>query len=527
MIHSIVTVLLHHDVRTASLEAVALALLTGAVTLISACVTSARLRLIDALTQVVDESTIRALGAVHTIEELAQPACAHYLTILKHQQGAVGRSLNVWIVALVNLTSVFSLFAAAFLVSPWLFLAPLLALPQVYLGVRSQRIAERAIDDAAPHAARIDALLQPVVHGRSGDELRLLGGTEFYRAKIAGLGKQWLAPQRKATRLIFLVELAGALLATVGLGLSLFLVMRTASVAAMAAAAFVLVRLARTGGILYYTMRMVEGTDRAVVRWCNLISLDDSVMLPDLVLHSDKNINLDHVFYSFLDGHTVLHDVSCTLPLGQTVAIVGENGSGKTTLGALLLGLRTPTSGSIHVPPHDQAAMVPQEGARLPATVANNIGVGLVVADETIAKAEQTRAALAKAHLNLEPLSTFLHPQPQAQQRGLSGGQWKRISIARAQLRTDAVIQVYDEANAALDPANAALVTDSLLTSPVAPDHIRFVITRQLGTARQATTIMVLDQGKLVGLGIHDDLMRPGVCPHYVALYESQSRGYR
>jgi ATP-binding cassette subfamily B protein len=210
-----------------------------------------------------------------------------------------------------------------------------------------------------------------------------------------------------------------------------------------------------------------------------------------------------------------LLDFSLTIEPGETVAIVGPSGAGKSTLFQLAERFYDPQAGTIKldgVPltsadPADvrrRFALVPQEGVLFAASARDNLRYGnWDASDEAIWEA--ARAANAEGFLQDLPqgLDTFLGEDGAR----LSGGQRQRMAIARALLR-DAPILLLDEATSALDAESERLVQDAL--DRLMNTRTTLVIAHRLATVRQADRIVVMDQGKIVEQGRHDELARAG-----------------
>jgi subfamily B ATP-binding cassette protein MsbA len=241
----------------------------------------------------------------------------------------------------------------------------------------------------------------------------------------------------------------------------------------------------------------------------------------------EGRIAFDHVSFSYETGVQVLHDVNLDIAPGEILALVGPSGAGKSTIFNLIPRFYDPTSGSICVDGVDlrdvqqdslreHIGIVPQETLLFGGSVIENIRYGRLDAshDDIVAAAKA-----ANAH-------DFIMALPQGYdtivgERGvrLSGGQRQRVAIARALLK-DPRILLLDEATSSLDSESERLVQEAL--DRLMQGRTTVIIAHRLSTIRVAHRIAVLDQGRLVELGTHDELMaRRGL---YQKLYDMQFR---
>jgi subfamily B ATP-binding cassette protein MsbA len=241
----------------------------------------------------------------------------------------------------------------------------------------------------------------------------------------------------------------------------------------------------------------------------------------------ERDIVYDNVSFSYEDGDPVLSEVSLTLPKGRVVALVGPSGAGKTTLADLLPRFYDPTGGRIlmdgvpltRITRRSLRALmgvVSQDTVLLNDTVHANIAYGTPGAtrDQIEAAAEAANAVAFVAQLP-KGYDTLLG------ERGtrLSGGQRQRIAIARALLR-DSPILILDEATSALDTESERLVQQAI--DRLMRERTVLVIAHRLATVRDADEIVVLDAGRVVQRGTHEELFRAGGL--YRRLYDLQFR---
>ncbi|WP_058368073.1 lipid A export permease/ATP-binding protein MsbA [Psychrobacter sp. ENNN9_III] len=235
-------------------------------------------------------------------------------------------------------------------------------------------------------------------------------------------------------------------------------------------------------------------------------------------------IQLDNVSLIYPDSTVALQDFSLDVRAGETVALVGRSGAGKSSLVNLLTRTLATTSGQITMdgmPIEDitleslraQIAMVNQQVVLFNTTVFNNIAYGSLAAKS---QAEVEAAAKdAFAHDFIMKMPQGYQSQIGAEGLQLSGGQRQRLSIARALLK-DAPILILDEATSALDNESEYFIQQAL--DNVMKDRTTLVIAHRLTTIESADRIAVLDGGRIVEIGTHNELMQKQ--GHYAQMYD-------
>ncbi|GAO72507.1 metal ABC transporter permease [Comamonas thiooxydans] len=223
-------------------------------------------------------------------------------------------------------------------------------------------------------------------------------------------------------------------------------------------------------------------------------------------------VRFENVQFAYDSARPILHDVSFTIPAGKTVAVVGPSGSGKSTLARLLFRFYDVQGGHVRIAGQDIrtvtqssvrhcVGIVPQDTVLFNDTVAYNIAYGQPGATQ-----EQVVAAAKAARIH-----DFIERTPQGYatrvgERGLklSGGEKQRVAIARTLLKNPPIL-IFDEATSALDSANERAIQNELRSA--AQGKTSLVIAHRLSTVVEAHEILVMDSGRIIERGTHEELL--------------------
>ncbi len=241
-------------------------------------------------------------------------------------------------------------------------------------------------------------------------------------------------------------------------------------------------------------------------------------------------VDFRDVSFNYKPGVPVLQNINFGVEAGNMVALVGESGAGKTTLLSLLARLYDSYTGDILIDGVDikqiksesllsQFGMVLQDSFLFSATVYENIRYGrLTATEDEIIKA----AKAANAHQFIEKLSNGYQTEVGERGSNLSGGERQRIAIARAVLRNPRVL-ILDEATSSVDSKSENLIKEAL--SNLMRGRTTFVIAHRFSTVLSADKIVVLDKGRIVATGRHEELYNNS--PVYRRLYDEQLSSFQ
>ncbi len=407
--------------------------------------------------------------------------------------------------------------------------APLIVYPLAQLGRRLRRTTRRS-QEALEHLSHVSA------ESYTGHRIvKAFGAEEREAAKFDGASERLYRTNMIVTRIVSMLPPMMELLGGVAIAVALWYGSREIAQNRLTPGAFTsflaalllmygpVKKLSRVNASLQQAIAASERIFEVLDKHTEVVEKPGAAPLAPF----RRAIEFRGVGFAYDDSHRpILRDVNLTVRAGQMIAIVGRSGAGKTTLVNLLPRFFDVTNGAILVDGVDirdvtlaslraQIAIVTQDTVLFDDTIERNIAYGLPGASR---EALESAARAANAHDFIMGLPDQYATSIGERGQRLSGGQRQRLAIARAILRNSPLL-VLDEATSALDSESELLVQHALAN--LMANRTSFVIAHRLSTIRRADAIVVMEKGRVVEVGRHEDLLvRPnGV---YARLHEMQ-----
>ena len=365
-------------------------------------------------------------------------------------------------------------------------------------------------------------------------ETRLLGAFDFFHKLFSDTmllltRKTWQAERKTA-----LLQLLLNITSFAGMAISAYMLFTATMSGEITVGAFaaVFAALGNIFSIMQEIINMHIGSmNRDIGKITNFVRMLDipewtgTEKTPDF----SKGIVAQNISFTYPGrDEPAVRDVSLTIAEGETIAIVGENGAGKSTLVRLLTGIYHPSDGKVTVGGLDTARFAPksvykgisgvfQKYQRYKMTLKDNVAISDMESPGT----ERLDTALHDADFNSESAGPDTMLSPEFDGIDLSGGQWQRLAIARGLYRQNGFI-VLDEPTSAIDPIEETKIYTQF--QHLASGKCAVVVTHRLGSAKLAHRIVVMDGGRIIDTGTHNELVaRPG---KYADMWMAQAKWY-
>lgn len=445
-----------------------------------------------------------------------------------------------------DMITVVTLAAGLFVYAPWLILLlPLSFIPSIWGETRFNTMAYMVSRWRTPERRELEYLRYIGASAETAKEIKLFGLGGFLIGRFKTLAQGIFIENR---RIAIMRAGWGAVFSTVSTfayyAAYAFIVWRTVTGEfSIGDLAFLSGSFLRLNGLfqkILLSFTQIAGQSMYLDDLFSFFEIEPTVLPPaqpkPFPVPIRQGIAFENVGFRYPEADTwVIRNLTFNLRAGETLALVGENGAGKTTIVKLLARLYDPTEGRITVDGVDLKDMAPaeihahlgvifQDFIRYSFTARDNIGVGRVEEQDNQARidaaAEQSLAdaVIAKLPRGYDQQLGRLFKQG----RDLSGGEWQKVAIARSYMR-DAELIILDEPTAALDAKAEAEVFSRF--KGLASGKTAVIISHRFSTVRMADRILVLEHGKILEAGTHEELLEKS--GRYAELFELQAAGYR
>ncbi len=480
-----------------------------------------------------------------TISQLEDPEFYDKLERARQQTTSRVNLMSESLTQIENIISMISLIAGLIYFEPWLIL--LLVLSIIPSFINEIKFSSRRYSLARSWTAErreLDYLRYIGANDQTAREVKLFGISDFIAGRFRKVSDEYY---RLNKALAVRQTSFGALFNMLGVlsyyGAYVLIILRViGGVLTIGELTFLSGSFNRLRGNLQgFFLRFTRITERALYLkdYFDFIDLavedrsGNPLPVPDVIREGFRIQNVSFAYPGA--SQNVLSDVSFELNPGEKMAFVGQNGAGKTTLIKLILRFYEPTSGEItlegvNINRYDREqyqrifGVIFQDFFKYEFTVKENIAVGNI---EELENTERIENAAERSLAN-EVIAEFESGLDQqlgrrfAQGKELSGGQWQKVALARAYMK-DAQVLILDEPTAALDAKAEYEVFQRFIG--LTKDKTSIIISHRFSTVRMADRILVLQEGRVVELGTHEELMQNKKL--YAELFELQAAGYR
>lgn len=497
-----------------------------------------------------EERIFRRAAEIPGIEHHERADFQDRMHLLRWAGSSLGSTVNGVVPILSTIARVTIVTVLLAQLHPVLVLLPVFGLPSIWFGAVTQRLIVRVNEANAEDDRRSIHLFGVATTAEAGKEIRIFDLRRAIEERFARLGKRMrgreaIAQRRAAT----LKTIGGSVFAAGYIGAVAFVAQRAADGTATPGDVFLILTLAgQVQGLvawgvhgITWVMDQLRGIGHFL--WLESYAAQHRADgMPEVPEPLRDGICFEDVTFRYPGTERpVLADVSLQLPAGARVAIVGDNGAGKSTLVKLLCGFYTPSDGRITIDGVDLAQLDPsawreriaagfQDYCRFELLAGETVGIGNL---ESLDDLDAVRGSLDRAgasDLEAKLRDGFATQLGRSFDGGvdLSMGQWQKLALGRAFMRSRPVLLILDEPTASLDALTERALFDRYAMAASARREdgaITILVSHRFSTVRSADLIVVVDDGRIVEQGSHEELLaRAGL---YAELFGLQASSYR
>ena len=543
------------DDSKAATGALVVAGLTGANRLLDWASVTIRMRLREHTIVLLDSQVMGYIAGAPGLEHHERPEHQDRIGMIGWERWALNNPFMPIAWTLGSVVQMLATLAVLGGLHPLLLLLPLAGIPPLVIGLRIEKLWERVRQEHAEARRSMALLSELATTAPAGKEIRVFDLAEELERRYRSTFETVDRRERSVDVRAGLMSAAGWGCFALGYMAAVALVVYRAVAGDLSVGAVVVTlslgaQVNRQVTELVDNARWFARTTEAVGRYRWLADYSarahtalvpaDPAPVPERLV---SGITFDGVSFTYPGTDApVLEHLDLHLPAGSIVAIVGENGAGKTTLAKLLLRFYEPTEGGILVDGIDirrfdvsewreRLSAGFQDFAKLQFLARESVGVGSLpdLGDTVAVTAALDRGAAADLPARLPAgLDTQLGREFDGG-IDLSTGQWQKVAVARAMMREDPLLLLLDEPTASLDAATEHALFERFAgqarRAAERTGAITLLVSHRFSTVRVADVILVIEAGRVLERGTHDELMRAG--GRYAELYSLQARSYR
>ncbi len=500
----------------------------------------------------IDKRLMELTTGIAGLEHHERPAYLDEMAILRERRGSLAWMTNA---AGQVIQIVVQLVGSAILLAglhPLLLLLPLFGVGSTLAERRGLAIKRRTDQITAERVRLREQIFGIATSAEAGKEVRIFGLRDELFTRHRAVYEAQMRDRERGDWQIMGLQTAGSLLFAVGYigAIALVLVRAIQGLATPGDVLLAISLASQTHGVLSQVIAYGSGLVWSLSVARRYLWLEDYAQRKQEVIGEPapvparltQGITVRDLTFRYPGTDAlVLGDVSLALPAGGVVALVGENGAGKTTLVKLLSRFYEPDAGRIAADGIDlrrfqvdewrpRLSTGFQDFSRFEFVARETVGVGKLPAIDDVPAVE---AALGRAGADDVPgtLPAGLETQLGRDWDGgvdLSGGEWQKLALGRAFMRLDPLLVILDEPTAAIDAQTEHVLFERIAAEARRDERrgtVTILVSHRFSTVRMADHIVVLDKGRILEQGSHDDLMRNEQL--YAELYRLQSRAYR